>query len=458
MKKAYLKTYGCQMNEQDSSQMQSLLSQAGFARAHDEFDADLILINTCSIREKVVHKVYSDLGRVREIKLSRPDVMVGIAGCVSETDKETLVRRFPFLDLVFGPDHIRRLPEMIQKVEGRRKSAQQDFAGDDWMKNTLVRTGFDLRQDFKFVNLLPSEEESAVKAFVNIQKGCDNICSFCVVPFVRGREVSRPADEIVAEVAELVRRGVKEVTLLGQNVNSYGMKNTGGITFAKLLRHVVDETGIQRLRFTSSHPKDVGEDLIREFAENSALCPMFHLPVQSGSDAVLRAMRRQYTRRDYLHIVNRLREVVPQMRFSTDMIVGFPGETRQDFEQTLSLMREVGFDFIFSFMYSPRPYTTAIKLEDDVPESEKLARLEELQLLERELALRGNETCVGTVQDVLVESVDDESVPPFCGRSPANKIVHFHAVRADNRSIATGDVVPVRITRGNTRSLMGEAA
>lgn len=434
--------------------MQALLVQAGYARAQDEFDADLILINTCSIREKTVNKVYSDLGRVRQIKEARPELMVGVAGCVSETDKASLARRFPFLDLVFGPDHIRKLPEMIADVDSRRSRSDTQMSAGMWKGDTLINTGFDLRRDYKFVNVLPAEEESTIKAFVNIQKGCDNICSFCIVPFVRGREVSRPADEIVEEVAALVQRGVKEVTLLGQNVNSYGIKDSDEFAFSRLLRRLSVETGIKRLRFTSSHPKDVGEDLVREFAENPTLCPMFHLPVQSGSDRILKAMRRQYTSSQYLSLVDSLRRSSPQMRFSTDLIVGFPGETADDFAATLALMRAVEFEFCFSFVYSPRPFTTAVNLVDDVSEAEKLARLEELQTLEREMALLRNQTCVGTVQEVLVESVESEAVPACMGRSASNKIVHFDAATHPN----SGDLVPVRITQANTRSLMGEAA
>lgn len=452
MKKAFVKTYGCQMNEQDSAQMQALLARAGFASAADEFDADLILINTCSIREKVVNKVYSDLGRVREIKETKPELMVGIAGCVSETDKEKLAKRFPFLDLVFGPDHIRRIPELISDIDAKRLSKAGKRDDKNWVGNTLVQTGFDLRRDFKFVNVLPHEEESTAKAFVTIQKGCDNICSFCIVPFVRGREVSRPAQEIIDEVKALVDRGVKEITLLGQNVNSYGLKNTGDATFTQLIKRLSSETAIRRIRFTSSHPKDVGPDLVEEFGVNSKLCPLFHLPVQSGSDAVLAAMRRQYTRGSYLRLVEDLKKARPDVRFSTDLIVGFPTETKADFEQTLSLMRDVAFDFCYTFMYSPRPYTQAAKLIDDVAENEKLARLEKLQQLERELALDANKLCENTIQEVLVENCDSEANPSCMGRTASNKIVHFSAKVLPQ----PGDFVNVRVMHANTRSLMGE--
>lgn len=439
-KKAYIRTYGCQMNEQDSGQMQALLGQMGFGKAFDPYGADLILINTCSIREKAVHKIYSELGRIRPLKEDNPNLIVGIAGCVAEQEKTNLASRFPFLDLVFGPDHIRRLPDMIGEIEEKRGEP----------KSAITRTGFDLRKDFEFVNVLPDADETPVKAFVNIQKGCDNICSFCIVPFVRGREVSRPHGQIIDEIKELVDRGVKEVMLLGQNVNSYGLKNTGDIPFAKLLEEIALQTDLKRLRFTTSHPKDVKEDLIEQFRDNPILETNFHLPVQSGNSKILKAMRRQYTREHYLDIVHKLRDAVPDIRFSTDIIVGFPGETEEDFQDTMSLIEEVRYDSQFSFVYSSRPYTKAANLADDVPYEDKLNRLKALQDRCREISLEQNQKEVGKTHVVLIEECDGEAPFNVKSRTAHNKIIHFVSDQ-----VKPGDFVQVKVTQGNAHSLKG---
>lgn len=443
--KAYIKTYGCQMNEQDSSQMQVLLGQMGFGKAFDPYEADLLLINTCSIREKAAHKIYSELGRIRHIKEDRPHMIVGIAGCVAEQEKKNLSSRFPFLDLVFGPDHIRHLPEMVEGVLKKRNVKSEE------KHKTEIRTGFNLRKDFKFVNVLPDDEEHPVKAFVNIQKGCDNICSFCIVPFVRGREVSRPHEDIISEIQQLVEKGVKEVTLLGQNVNSYGLKNTGGITFANLLEEIANKTDLKRLRFTTSHPKDVKEDLIIQYRDNPILVPHFHLPVQAGNTRVLDVMKRQYSREEYLDIVQQLKETVPEIRFSTDIIVGFPSETEAEFEETLTLCEEVRYDSSFSFVYSPRPYTKAIKLQDDVPYKDKLVRLKRLQDLCNEIGKEQHEKDIGTMQEVLIEMKDEEMPHKFKGRTATNKIVHFNS-----GDYQAGDIVQLKITQAGSHCLFAE--
>ena len=444
MSKAYIKTYGCQMNEQDSSQMKSLLLDSGFEMTPDLFDADLVLINTCSIREKAVHKIYSDLGRVRPFKDENPNLIVGITGCVAEQEKSKLTDRFEFLDLVIGPDHIRKLPELIDEVQTKRlKTGKQP---------KVLKTGFDKRQDFEFVNILPQAEESPVKAFVNIQKGCDNICSFCIVPFVRGREVSRSHLQIIDEINALVDRGVKEVTLLGQNVNSYGLKNPGDVTFAELLELVAAKTNLKRLRFTTSHPKDVGDDLVEQFRHNPILAPNFHLPVQSGSNTVLKAMRRQYTREFYLETIAKLKDACPKITFSSDIIVGFPTETQSDFEETLSLIESVEYEMIFSFMYSPRPYTKAIELKDDVPQNIKSERLKVLQDLDRQIGQKINKRYEGEIHSILVEENDEENlINPLMGRTGTNKVVHFSG------QAKAGDFVDVKITQANPYSLYGES-
>ncbi len=446
--KAYIKTYGCQMNEQDSLQMKGLLHRLGFGATEDPLEADLILINSCSIREKAVQKIYSDLGRVRPLAENNPALIVGLAGCVAQQEKENLTKRFPFLDLVFGPDAIRHLPQMIEEVQHRRRESSTH--------HSLVQTRFDARQDFAFVNLLPHDSENRVKAFVNIQKGCDNVCAFCIVPRVRGPEVSRPNSDIVQEVSALVSLGVKEVTLLGQNVNSYGMKNSDEVSFATLL-HRVAKTGIQRLRYTTSHPKDVDDDLIEAHRSIPALCPHLHLPVQSGSNRILEAMRRQYTREHYLSLIERLKEARPGISFSTDIIVGFPGETEQDFKDTLDLVKQVDYDLSYTFIYSPRPGTTALRLDDGVSREEKEERLERLLELQREVARKRNQPLEGTTQEVLVEAFDD-AVAQYNGRTPTNKIVHFSTQPKETFEESgrfVGQTVSVFIDKANPFSLMG---
>lgn len=394
--------------------MKGLLGQMGYQSTQLPLEADVIIINSCSIREKAVHKIYSDLGRVRDILQDRPQTIVGLTGCVAQQEKEKLAKRFPFLDLVLGPDAIRHLPELLKQASENKKQATGQ---------TIVRAQFDSRRDFEFINLLPGESESRIKAFVNIQKGCDNVCAFCIVPRVRGPEVSRSAEDIIAEVKSLVDMGVKEVTLLGQNVNSYGKKD-GQISFATLLRRLAEQTDIQRLRFTSSHPQDVGEDLVACYKDLPQLCPHFHLPVQSGSNRILEKMRRYYTREEYLHTIDQLKKARPDIAFSTDIIIGFPGEEEADFQDTLSLMKQVGFQLSYSFIYSPRPGTSAEKIEDPVSLAEKVNRLEIQQELQNELAKESNRQCVGETVEVLVESWDEET-RRYAGRTGTNKMVHF---------------------------------
>ncbi|MBF0104496.1 MAG: tRNA (N6-isopentenyl adenosine(37)-C2)-methylthiotransferase MiaB [Deltaproteobacteria bacterium] len=440
--KVYIKTFGCQMNEQDSAQMFALLDGQGYERVDEACLADLILFNTCSVREKAAQKIFSELGRVRLLKADNPSVIIGVAGCVAEQEKERLLVRFPFIDLIFGPDHIRHLVNLIEAVKNNRSCKD---------KQVVQKTGFDLRKDFEFLNVLPAENESPAKAFVTIQKGCDNICSFCIVPFVRGREVSRPHQAIIDEINALVERGVKEVTLLGQNVNSYGLKNPGSVSFAGLLELIAQKTKLKRLRFTTSHPKDVKDDLIDQYVVNPILLPQMHLPVQSGSDRILKLMRRQYTAGDYRSLVENLRRKVPHISFSTDLIVGFPTETDDDYAATLRLMDAVRFDQTFSFVYSPRPYTRAAELEDDVPQEVKALRLKQLLERDTQITRENNQAMLGRIYDVLVEKIDKENEGhPFTGRTPSNRIVHFAG------ACQAGDIVSVKIVKANPHSLFGE--
>lgn len=425
--------------------MKGLLHKAGYDNTDDPALADLFLLVTCSIREKAVNKVYSDLGRIRPYIEDKPHAIVGLAGCVAQQEKGEMFKRFPFLDMVFGPDAIKELPSMVEKIKEKKMVG---------LSERVLQTQFHSRKDFEFVNLLYDGEENKIKAFVNIQKGCDNICSFCIVPHVRGREVSRPSSQIIDEIKALVDMGVKEVTLLGQNVNSYGLKDTGEVTFAKLLEKIANETQIKRLRFTTSHPKDVGPDLIEQYKNLDILCPSFHLPVQSGSNSILKAMRRFYTREEYLEKIARLREVRPTISFTSDIIVGFPGETDEDFAQTLDLLDQAQFDLTYSFLYSPRPYTTAVKLEDNVPREIKSKRLDILLEHQRAISRKLNEKMQDCVTEVLVESIG-ELGQNYMGRTDTYKIVHFKSETPKN---LLGQIVPVRITKTQPHSLIGELA
>ncbi|KAB2840150.1 tRNA (N6-isopentenyl adenosine(37)-C2)-methylthiotransferase MiaB [bacterium] len=439
--KFYLKTYGCQMNELDGAQMGRLLARQGYAPTSDPEEASVILINTCSIREKASQKVYSDVGRFRSLKLKNPDLVLGVTGCQAQAEGVHLQKRFPYLDLVLGPDHTGRLPELVERV--RREGGQH-----------LAAVKLEKREEYQFLNLLPDEEEGAHKAFVTIMKGCDNFCSFCIVPFVRGREVCRDADEIVAEVRELAERGTQEVTLLGQNVNSYGVgrhaRDPNALSFPRLLRRLAEETGIRRIRFTTSHPKDLSDELIEEFRVNGKLASHFHLPVQSGSDAVLERMYRGYTREEYVAKARRLREARPDIALGTDLIVGFCGETEEEFQASMDLLEELRYDSIYSFVYSERPKTTAgLYFKDDVPEEVKQERLQRLQALQNRIGWEKNRAYEGRVLEVLVEG-PSRSGDTYAGRSSQNHVVHFAGTEGD-----VGRIVKVRVTHAGANSLIG---
>ncbi len=426
------------MNDLDGTQIGRLLKGRGFLSTQEPEEADVVLINTCSVREKASQKVHSDVGRFRSLKMRRPHVVLAVTGCQAQVEGVALQRRFSYLDLVVGPDHLAKLPDLIEQVRLHPGS-----------RSTEV--GFERKSDYQFVNLLPDEDENSVRAFVTIMKGCDNFCSFCVVPYVRGREVCRPPDEVVHEVQELVRRGVREVMLLGQNVNSYGMGRHGNwISFAKLLRRLSTETEIQRIRFTTSHPKDLPQELVDEFRDNPKLALWLHLPVQSGSDAVLEKMYRGYTREFYLERLARFREVQPHIALSTDIIVGFPGETEEDFLATMDLLREVRYDSLYSFVYSPRPKTTAaLYFKDDVPDDVKRERLARLQTLQESIGLEKNRSWVGKTLQVLVEGPSKQS-NTLCGRSSQNHWVHFSGAED-----LVGSLVDVKIEGVTPYSLLG---
>ncbi len=413
-RKVFIRTFGCQMNEYDSDKMADVLAAAeGFEKTADPAEADLILFNTCSVREKAQEKVFADLGRMKPLKRARPGVLIGVGGCVASQEGEEIVRRAPYVDIVFGPQTLHRLPELIRE---RRATGRPQ-----------VDISFPEIEKF---DALPPARVEAAAAFVSIMEGCSKYCSFCVVPYTRGEEMSRPFEDVLAEVRHLAASGVKEVTRLGQNVNAYrGVMGTSAdgdtADFALLLAHVAKIEGLERVRYTTSHPMEFSQRLIDAYARIPKLVSQVHLPVQSGSDRVLAAMKRNYTATEYRSIVRRLRAVRPAISISSDFIVGFPGEAEADFAQTMKLVEDVRFDGSFSFIYSPRPGTPAASLRDDTPHAVKLERLQRLQARLHEISLEYSQAMVGTRQRVLVEGRSKKDPQELSGRTENNRVVNF---------------------------------
>jgi tRNA-2-methylthio-N6-dimethylallyladenosine synthase len=435
-KKVFIRTFGCQMNEYDSDKMADVLAAAeGFEKTADPAEADLILFNTCSVREKAQEKVFADLGRVRPLKHARPGVLIGVGGCVASQEGEDIVKRAPFVDLVFGPQTLHRLPELLR---ARRETGR-------------AQVDISFPEIEKFDHLPPARVEGA-SAFVSIMEGCSKYCSFCVVPYTRGEEVSRPLADVLTEVRHLASRGVKEVTLLGQNVNAYVGETADGTSadFAVLLVHVAKIDGIERIRYTTSHPLEFTQRLIDAYTRIPKLVSQVHLPVQSGSDRVLAAMKRNYTAMEYRSIIRRLRAARPDISISSDFIVGFPGETEEDFAQTMKLVEDVRFDGSFSFIYSPRPGTPAANLPDETPHAVKLERLQRLQKRLQELSESYSQSMVGTRQRVLVEGVSRKDANELAGRSENNRVVNFAGP-----SRLVGHYVDLEITHAYPHSLRG---
>ncbi len=435
----YIKTFGCQMNEHDSAKMALLLGAQGYEPSDDPFVSDIVLFNTCTIREKAHHKAISEMGRAAEIKRKNPGTIVGVCGCVAQEEGGRILERFPKIDFVLGPDQLWRLPEMIERAGAGETATALDLIDD--------------LSEYHFLGLTPpaAGRRSSATAFVTVMKGCNCACSYCIVPSVRGREISRPVGEIVEEVRRLVEAGAKEVTMLGQNVCAYGKGS--GSNLAALIRRVADETGIMRIRFTSPHPRDVTDELVREYRDNPKLAPHIHLPAQAGSDSVLRRMHRGYTRERYMKIAQDLRQARPGISITTDLIVGFCGETDADFEETLGLMQSVEFDSAFAFKYSPRPGTEAAeRMQDDVPQAVKESRLKQLLDLQRAASRRRNESLVGSTGEVLAAGLDRMGNGLVTGRLADNRIVHFAGQEGQ-----IGSIVRVRITAANDNSLAGEA-
>jgi tRNA-2-methylthio-N6-dimethylallyladenosine synthase len=440
----YIKTFGCQMNERDSEIMAQLLSQHGYAAVAATEEADLIILNTCSIRAKAEQKFFSLLGSLRQEKRRRPGLRIVAAGCVAQQEGEHIFERMPHVDVVIGTQQFWRLPEMLQRLE-RGESKREIACGLD---KAFVIPPFQ-----KLLHDAPPQP-SEFRKFVTIMQGCDNYCAYCVVPSTRGREISRPVADILEEVQLLVSRGVKEITLLGQNVNSYGTTNAVAehpVSFAELLQRTASIPGLRRLRFTTSNPQDLSTELMRCFRDLPNLCPHFHLPVQAGSNAVLKRMNRKYSRELYLDKVVELRSFCPDIALSTDVIVGFPGETEDDFEQTMSLLETVRFHGSFSFKYSDRPGTRSLHFPDKVDEQTKGARLERFQARQDEISVERNREFLGKSVEVMVEGRSESGVQ---GRTGSNHIVHF----AGPDSLQPGDLLMVTINHAGQHSLKGSMA
>lgn len=423
------------MNEHDTERIIRLLERSHYVETKNPREADLILINTCSVREKPEHKVYSALGRYQWLKEKR-GAIIGVAGCVAQQEGSRLLDRIPYVDMVLGTQAIPMLPQLLQKIE---------VSGEKICETSIDQNGKYLKA------VLPEKPLKNVKSYVTIMQGCDHYCSFCIVPYVRGKEKSRSSKEIIEEVGHLAGMGVKEVCLLGQNVNGYGKGLEEEINFPELLERIDPIEGIERIRFTTSHPKDLSEELIQAYSKLHKLCEHIHLPFQSGSNKILKAMRRGYTKESYLEKIGHLKEVCPSIAITADVIVGFPGEEEEDFRDTLDLMKKVQFDDLYSFKYSPRKGTRAAQFEDKVEERAKQDRLSLLQEIQKEITLQKNQALECRVEEVLVEGQSKQSTQDVTGRTRSNKIVNFKGGLD-----LVGKLVSVKVTKGYPHSLRGE--
>ncbi len=426
-------TYGCQMNDLDTLKTYSTLKNYGWEPTGDTARADLIILNTCTVREKAYHKAVSNLGRLRKNKAAKPELILVVAGCIAQQEGDNLKKIMPHVDIILGTHQLHRLPELVQQhLDGKTVSARTDYA-----------------ECIPSMDIIPDQSlaDEPHRAYINIMQGCNNFCTYCIVPYVRGREISRAHTNILDEIRTHAAQGVSEVFLLGQNVNSY----CGGISFADLLRDIAEIAGINRIRFTTSHPKDMSDDLIRCYAELPQLCNYIHLPFQSGSDKILKSMNRSYTADHYLSLIDKFRRAAPDMAFSSDVIVGFPGEDDRDFAATMELVHTVGFDNLFSFKYSPRPGTKAADYVDDVAMEAKVERLAILQSEQKKITFRNNRRRVGQTYEVLIDATSRHNPEQIHGRTQ-----HFAIVNFKGSADMIGSSVPVRITRANQNSLTGE--
>jgi tRNA-2-methylthio-N6-dimethylallyladenosine synthase len=457
-KKVFIKTYGCQMNVYDSARMADVLAPLGYAQAAGPEEADMVILNTCHIREKAAEKVYSELGRLRRLRDARRsrgrDMVLAVAGCVAQAEGEEMLRRAPFVDIVFGPQAYHRLPEMVARATRAAARRRADEEGGAATRRLgVIDTDFPPEPKFDF---LPAQESAGPAAFLSVQEGCDKFCTFCVVPYTRGAEYSRPVADVLAEARLLVAKGAREITLLGQNVNAYhgaasgagpGRASEWGL--GRLIRELAEINGLARIRYTTSHPADMDDDLYRAHGEVDKLMPFLHLPVQSGSDRVLSAMNRSYRADDFRRAADRLRRERPDIALASDFIVGFPGETGEDFEDTLALVRDVGFAQAYSFKYSPRPGTPASVMEGQVDEDEKAARLDALQALLNDQQAAFNACAVGRVMPVLLDR-QGRRAGQLAGRTPFMQATHVAAGED-----LFGAIVPVRIEAASANSLTG---
>jgi tRNA-2-methylthio-N6-dimethylallyladenosine synthase len=436
--KYYIETWGCQMNEEDSEKLSGMLKSIGYTRTENKEEATIILFNTCCVRENAENKVYGNLGNLKKLKKKNPNLVIGICGCMMQQKgmADKILKEFPYVDIIFGTHNAYKFPEYLHRVQTEHVQVKEIFD-----KETEIVEG------------IPVDRESDVKGFVTIMYGCNNFCTYCVVPYVRGRERSRKPEDIVKEIEELVSKGYKEITLLGQNVNSYGKGLEKEMNFAGLLRMVNEIEGLERVRFMSSHPKDLTDDVILAIKECDKICEQVHLPVQSGSDRILKKMNRHYDREKYLELIRKVKKEIPGCSITTDIIVGFPGETEEDFEDTLSLVKEVGYDSAFTFIYSRRNHTPADAMEDQIDDSVKHERFNRLVSVVNDSVIRINKEFEGKTVEVLVEGQSKNDKTKFTGRTRNGHLVNFEG----NESLI-GKLVDVEITRAQPFSLIGKIA
>lgn len=432
----YLETWGCQMNEEDSEKLSGMLKKVGYGRTNNKHNADLIIFNTCCVRENAELKVYGNLGALKKLKENNPELVIAVCGCMMQQKDmaESILKKFPFVDIIFGTHNAYKFPEYLNRVKQEGKSVIEIQDKEEGI-----------------VEGIPVDRESDVKAFVTIMYGCNNFCTYCIVPYVRGRERSRKPEDIEKEISELVASGYKEITLLGQNVNSYGKDLEPRLTFAELLRRINNIEGLERVRFMTSHPKDLTQDVIDAIAECDKLCEYIHLPVQSGSSRILKKMNRSYTKEQYLELMDRIKKTIPDVAISTDIIVGFPGETEEDFEETLDLARKVQYDSAFTFIYSKRKGTPADEMEDQISDDIKHDRFNRLVEVINESSANKNKEYQGRTVEVLVEGLSKNDEEKLMGRTRTGKLVNF-AGKKDS----IGKLVNVKITKANSFSLVGE--
>lgn len=442
-KQLFIKTFGCQMNEHDTEKIAGVLSGMGYTVTDSPDKADMVILNTCSVREKAEYKCYSDLGRINELKKANPGMIIGVGGCVAQQEGVKIVKKAPYVDLVFGTDNIADIPRLLGKIDGKKVE-----------RVSTSRRRRKYHDDVTDAAVLAYKRAHPVKAWVSIVDGCDKFCTFCVVPFTRGRERSRTPDDICSEIRGLADSGYREVTLLGQNVDSYGKGLEISVNLAGLLKMINDTEGIERIRFVTSHPADCNDELIDAISSLDKVCENIHLPLQSGSDAVLERMKRNYTLRDYMEKIRKLRQAVHGISITTDIITGFPGETDDDFNRTMDVLAEIDFDAAFAFQYSKRPYSPARLFDDQVPFAVGRERLNRVIELQGRITLSKNQECTGKEFDILIEGESKKDRGKMTGRTRCNRLVHV----PKDEGIRTGDILRVKITSATLSALTGEVS